>query len=539
MLEQNSPVLEVENLVINFQTPSGVFEAVRNISFRVDRNESVAIIGESGSGKSVTANAVLGLLDCPPGRIKSGDIRFCGRSLLTMPLRERRDLYGRRIAMVFQDPLTHLNPVYPVGWQIAEVCRIHGMPRREANEHALDLMVRVGIIDPHKRFGAYPHQFSGGQRQRIMIAMAMAMQPDLLIADEPTTALDVTVQARILDLLRRLQSETGMSLLMITHDLGVAADIADRALVMQKGVLVEEGPIKTVFRSPQHAYTRQLLMDRSEEYRSKKLENGEILLKVANLDIHYGTHHAVKDVSFTVAKGEIVSIVGESGSGKSTIASAILKLRKTSSGSIEYRGREIDSLTGKSLRGYNRAVQAVFQDPYSSLNPRMNVFRILSEPWTLHPDVLPRQKWRNRAEELMDLVGLKASDLEKYPGEFSGGQRQRIAIARALALNPEIVVCDEAVSALDMTIQAQIISLLTRLRRELGLSYVFIAHDLTLVEKFADRVLVMKSGEIVEQGTTADVFGAPKDDYTRRLIAASPVADPDLQAERRRNLQLA
>ncbi|UOK73501.1 ABC transporter ATP-binding protein [Ancylobacter polymorphus] len=539
MLEHTSPVLEIEDLRIDFQTPTGVFQAVHDISFRVNHNESVAIIGESGSGKSVTANAVLGLLDCPPGLIKSGDIRFRGRSLLSMPLGERRELYGRSIAMVFQDPLTHLNPVYPVGWQIAEVCRIHGMPRRAANEHALELMVLVGIIDPQKRFNAYPHQFSGGQRQRIMIAMAMAMQPDLLIADEPTTALDVTVQARILDLLRRLQSETGMSLLMITHDLGVAADIADRVIVMKKGVLVEEGSVEAVFRSPQHAYTKQLLTDRSEEYRSEKHGDGEVLLEVLNLDIHYGAHHVVKDVGFTVAKGEIVSIVGESGSGKSTVASTILKLKKPSSGLIRYRGKDIESLSGQELRSYNRVVQAVFQDPYSSLNPRMNVFRILSEAWTLHPDVLPREKWRARAEELMGMVGLQASDLEKFPGEFSGGQRQRIAIARALTLNPEVVVCDEAVSALDMTIQAQIITLLTRLRRELGLSYIFIAHDLTLVEKFADRVLVMKSGEIVEQGPTADVFGAPKDDYTRLLIAASPVADPKRQAERRRSLQLA
>lgn len=539
MLEQDVPILEIENLEIDFQTPNGVYHAVRNISFRVDHNESVAIIGESGSGKSVTANAVLGLLDCPPGRIKSGDIRFRGKSLLSMPIRERRDLYGRSIAMVFQDPLTHLNPVYPVGWQIAEVCRIHGMPRREANELALELMVRVGIVDPQKRFNAYPHQFSGGQRQRIMIAMAMAMQPDLLIADEPTTALDVTVQAHILDLLRRLQSETGMSLLMITHDLGVAADIADRVVVIQKGMLVEEGSVEHVFQSPQHPYTKQLLTDRSEEYRSEKRRDGETLIEVSNLNIHYGTYHAVKDVGFSIAKGEILGIVGESGSGKSTIASTILRLRKPTTGLVRYRGKDIDALSGPDLRGYHRAVQAVFQDPYSSLNPRMNVFRILSESWALHPDVLPRKKWRSRAAELLQMVGLQASDLEKFPGEFSGGQRQRIAIARALTLNPEVVVCDEAVSALDMTIQAQIIMLLTSLRRDLGLSYIFIAHDLTLVEKFADRVLVMKSGEIVEQGTTRDVFSAPKDGYTRRLIAASPVADPKLQAERRRSLQLA
>lgn len=537
MLEM-APLLEVEGLTVDFETQNGTLTAVNDVSFSVSRNESVAIIGESGSGKSVLVNAIFDLIDSPPGHIKRGDIRFEGESLFAMSEQKRRALYGRRMAIVFQDPLVHLNPVYSVGWQICEMCLIHGMSRREAASQAIELLERVGIPDPRRRMHDYPHQFSGGQRQRVMIAMAMALKPDLLIADEPTTALDVTVQAQILDLLRDLRDETGMSLIMITHDLGVAADIADRVLVMRKGQIVERGPIKEVFSAPNHPYTKELLTDRSNDYRSTSETAREVILDVSKLNVCYGSYYAVRDVSFSLAKGEILGIVGESGSGKSTLAAAILRLLSPQSGTVCYRGKDIRALRGSDLKAYNRAVQAVFQDPFSSLNPRMTVLEIISEPWELHPGSVPREARRDRAAELLGMVGLKRSDLARYPSEFSGGQRQRIATARALALEPEIIVCDEAVSALDMTIQAQVIALLAELRLKLGLSYIFIAHDLTLVQKFADRVLVMKDGAVVEEGRAETVFTKPTHDYTRQLIAASPVADPIIQAKRRASRRL-
>ncbi|MFV0492735.1 MAG: ABC transporter ATP-binding protein [Pseudorhodobacter sp.] len=529
-------LLSVEHLHVDFTTEDGTVSAVRDISFGIGKNASLAIIGESGSGKSVTAAAVMGLLDTPPARIH-GDIRFRGESLFLMDPERRRLLYGKEISIIFQDPLVHLNPVYPVGWQIGEVCRIHGQGRTEARERALELMNRVGIPDPSRRYAAYPHEFSGGQRQRVMIAMAMALRPRLLIADEPTTALDVTVQAQILDLLRDLREENGMSLLMITHDLGVAADIAEHAVVMRRGEIVETGSLASVFTAPQHPYTRQLLTDRSEEYRSTAPVAPQPLLEMQNVGIRYGAFQAVQGVFASVGKGEIVGIVGESGSGKSSLASAILRLRPCSNGTVHFRGNDIWSLDADGLRDYRRSVQAVFQDPFSSLNPRMTVLRLISEPWQLNPGVVPKAQWHDRAIELLEMVGLSASDLGKYPGEFSGGQRQRIAIARALALEPDIVVCDEAVSALDMTIQAQVIKLLADLRSRLGLSYIFIAHDLTLVRKFADRVLVMKDGQVVEAGLAEEVFSNPREAYTKQLIDSSPLPDPELQKQRRAGKQ--
>jgi peptide/nickel transport system ATP-binding protein len=531
-MPEPKPLLEIDRLSVDFPTPDGLFSAVRNVTITIAQNESLAVIGESGSGKSVTASAVMSLLDSPPARIQ-GDIRFKGRSLFSMTVRQRRDLYGRRIAMVFQDPLTHLNPVYPVGWQVAEVCRIHGMTRAEANDRAVKLLDRVGIPDVRRRMHDFPHEFSGGQRQRVMIAMAMALSPDLLIADEPTTALDVTVQAQILDLLRDLRAEAGMALMMITHDLGVAADIAEKVVVMRRGEIVESGEIGQVFAAPGDAYTRQLLTDRSEEYRSQAPGEAPVILEIDRVGVRYGSFEAVRDVSVSLRKGGILGIVGESGSGKSSLASTILRLREPSSGTIRFHGRDIFALGRNETVHFHRGVQAIFQDPFSSLNPRMTVLKVISEPWLLHPGVLPRDRWRGRAAELLGMVGLAPSDLDKYPGEFSGGQRQRIAIARALALEPEIIVCDEAVSALDMTVQAQVITLLADLRTRLGLSYVFIAHDLTLVRKFADEVLVMKAGEVVEQGGAEEIFSRPARLYTRQLIAASPVPDPMRQAERR------
>ncbi len=521
-----APLLAVERLSVDFATETGWFAAVRGVGFELARDESLAVIGESGSGKSVTAAAIMGLLD-PPARIR-GDIRFAGESLLTMAPERRRSLYGRELSIIFQDPLTHLNPVQPVGWQIGEVCTIHGGSRREARERALELLARVGIPDPLRRHAAYPHEFSGGQRQRIMIAMAMALRPRLLIADEPTTALDVTVQAQILELLAGLREEYGMSLLMIPHDLGVAAEVAERVVVMRRGEIVEAGGLARVFSAPRHSYTRELLTDRSEEYRSAAPAAAIPLLAVENLAIRYGSFQALRGVSAEVGKGEILGVIGESGSGKSSLASAMLRLRPCDGGAVRFRGQDIWALDGPGLRDYRRSVQAVFQDPFSSLNPRMTVERLVAEPWVLNPGVVPRTRWRERAAELLEMVGLAPSDLDRYPGEFSGGQRQRIAIARALALEPEIVVCDEAVSALDMTIQAQVIRLLADLRGRLGLAYVFIAHDLTLVRKFVDRVVVMKAGEVVETGPAEEVFANPRHPYTRQLIDSSPELEPKL-----------
>ena len=529
----NTSLLEVQHLSVDFHTADGPFHAVKDISFSVEKGETLAIIGESGSGKSVTASAILGLLDVPPAIISSGDIRFRGKSLLTMPSAERRAVAGRDISVVFQDPLVHLNPVFPVGWQIAEVCRIHGSTRAEAERRALELLGRVGITNPEKRQNQYPHEFSGGQRQRIMIAMSMAMKPALLIADEPTTALDVTVQAQILDLIRDIQMETGTSILMITHDLGVAADVADRVLVMRRGEMVESGTIRDVLLNPQQQYTRDLIAA-GEVRPGASRKPIEKVLEVSNVSLQYGEVKVVHDLSLTLHKGEIMCIVGESGSGKSTLARSILRLMRPSAGEIKFHGTDITRLGRDGIRRYQRAVQAVFQDPYSSLNPRMKVIDVIAEPWTITKDVLPRHQWRERAGALLENVGLERKALDKFPGEFSGGQRQRIAIARALAMSSEIIVCDEAVSALDLTVQAQVIALLRDLRDRLNVALIFICHDLNLVRSFADSVLVMQGGRVVEQGPAATLFRAPKHPYTQRLIAASPVADPIIQSERRR-----
>jgi peptide/nickel transport system ATP-binding protein len=532
----SAPLLEVNHLSVDFRTADGLFHAVKDISFTIEKGETLAIIGESGSGKSVTASAILGLLDMPPAIISSGDIRFRGKSLMTMPQAERRAVAGRDISVVFQDPLVHLNPVFPVGWQIAEVCRIHGSSRAEADHRAVELLGRVGISNPEERRSQYPHEFSGGQRQRIMIAMSMAMKPALLIADEPTTALDVTVQAQILDLLRDIQAETGTSILMITHDLGVAADVADRVLVMRRGEMVESGSIREVLLEPKQQYTRSLIAA-GEMMPGPSRKSAEKILEVSNVSLQYGKAKIVHDLSLTLHKGEIMCIVGESGSGKSTLARSILRLMPPSSGEIKFHGADITRLDKDGIRRYQRAVQAVFQDPYSSLNPRMKVMDVIAEPWAIQKDVLPRHQWRERAGALLESVGLDSQALDKFPGEFSGGQRQRIAIARALAMSSEVIVCDEAVSALDLTVQAQVIALLRDLRDRLNVALIFICHDLNLVRSFADSVLVMQGGKVVEQGPPATIFEAPQHPYTQQLIAASPVADPIAQSDRRQARQ--
>jgi peptide/nickel transport system ATP-binding protein len=534
-------LLEVRDLSVEFHTAAGTVKAVQDVSWHLDRGETLAILGESGSGKSVSASAIMNLIDMPPGRITSGTILFNGRDMLAMSAEERRAINGARIAMIFQDPLAHLNPVYTVGWQITEMMTTHGAPREEARTRALDLMKRVGIPQPELAMNKYPFQFSGGQRQRLMIAMALACKPDILIADEPTTALDVTVQAQVLELLGELQDETGMGLLLITHDLGVVAEIADRVVVMNSGCIVESGNAAEVYRNPQHPYTKKLIdaAPGKGEMPDEQERKGEPLLSAIGLHKTYGAFHALKGVDIAIMPGETVAVVGESGSGKSTLARAILRLDDPNSGQVLYRGRDLLAMSPRELFGLRRDLQMVFQDPTQSLNPRMTVFQLISEAWAIHPGILPRARWKERVAELLVKVGLKPDMAARYPHQFSGGQRQRIAIARALAMEPKLIVCDEAVSALDVSIQAQVIALLDGLRREFGLSYLFIAHDLPVVRDFADRVVVMKDGEIVEEGPVRQIFDAPAHPYTRALLAASLDPDPEIQAARRaaRNLE--
>ncbi|CVI63393.1 MULTISPECIES: ABC transporter ATP-binding protein [Agrobacterium] len=526
-------LLDVRNLSVEFHTANGVVHAVKDVSYHIDRGETLAILGESGSGKSVSSSAIMNLIDMPPGHISSGQILLDGQDLLTMPTEARREINGRRIAMIFQDPLSHLNPVYTVGWQIREAMTTHGMSNAAAETEARRLVARVGIPDPDGALKKYPHEFSGGQRQRVMIAMALALRPDLLIADEPTTALDVTVQAEVLSLLKELQRETGMAVLIITHDLGVVAEIADRVVVMEKGVLVEAGTVREVYRNPQHPYTRKLISAAPGKGDMHEPQGvGEALLSVRDVRKRYGAFEALKGISFDLMPGETIAVVGESGSGKSTLARILLRLDEPDAGSALWKGRDLFKLSPAELFALRRDLQMVFQDPTQSLNPRMTVFQLISEAWVIHPEILPKARWRERVAELLHQVGLSPEHMRRYPHQFSGGQRQRIAIARALALEPKLIICDEAVSALDVSVQAQVIALLDKLRREMGLSFIFIAHDLPVVRDFADHVMVMQRGEVVELGTVRQVFEAPREAYTRALLSASLNPDPDIQSQR-------
>jgi peptide/nickel transport system ATP-binding protein len=527
-------LLSVHNLSVDFHTARGTVHAVRNVSWSVNRGETLAILGESGSGKSVSASAVLNILDMPPAHITSGEILFEGKNLLAMSNEQRRAINGKRIAMIFQDPLGHLNPVYPVGWQIGEVMTAHGRSPAEARARTLDLLTRVGIPEPENAVRKYPHQFSGGQRQRLMIAMALALKPDILIADEPTTALDVTIQADVLALLKELQAETGMGLVLITHDLGVVAEIADRVVVMNSGQIVEAGTVHDVYHHPQHAYTRKLIGSAPGKGEIRLLDaQAPVLLEARDLCKTYGQYTALKGVSLTLRRGQSLAVVGESGSGKSTLARSILRLETADSGAAFWKGQDLLKLSPRELLGVRRQIQMVFQDPTQSLNPRMSVYQLISEGWDIHKLMPDRKQRQARVRELLEQVGLSAEHATRYPHQFSGGQRQRIAIARALALEPELIICDEAVSALDVSIQAQVIALLNSLRERLGISFLFIAHDLGVVRDFADTVIVMKAGEILERGPTEQIFTAPTHPYTQRLLAAALDPDPEVQAQRR------
>lgn len=535
------PLLSVRNLSISFPTRQGIVHAVDNVSWSVAAGETLAILGESGSGKSVSASAVMNLVDAPPAVISQGEIVFEGHDLLKATTDYRRRINGASISMIFQDPLAALNPVYAIGWQIAETLRAHGVDAKTANGRALALLARVGIAEPKRRFHDFPHQFSGGQRQRIMIASAIALQPKLLIADEPTSALDVTVQAQVLDLLKSIQGESGMGMVLITHDLAVVERAADHVVVMQAGRIVEAGLTRDVLDHPQHDYTKRLLdaVPGRHGFDKQSVAAGGAtrpLLEIENVTRIYGALarqfssvkgnpvKAVDNASFTLSAGETIGVVGESGSGKSTLARMILGLDTPTSGTIRFDGTSLTGASGAEAFKIRRRMQFVFQDPTASLNPRMTVQQIISEPWAIHADVLPRDQWRTQVAALLERVGMKPEHADRHPHQFSGGQRQRIAIARALALKPEVIVCDEAVSALDVSVQAQVIDLLKELRRDFGLSYLFVAHDLALVRDFATSVLVMYRGQIVEQGPVEQIYGDPQHAYTKTLLAASGAA---------------
>ncbi|KMK69068.1 ABC transporter ATP-binding protein [Puniceibacterium sp. IMCC21224] len=523
-------LLSIRNLSVHFPTTRGLVRAVENVSWSVEAGRTLAILGESGSGKSVSASAVMNLIDTPPAVIPNGEILFEGHDLLKTPQEERRRLNGRAMSMIFQDPLAALNPVYPIGWQIAETLRVHGVRKDVANRRAVELLDRVGIPDAARRAKDYPHQFSGGQRQRIMIASAIALEPKLLLADEPTSALDVTVQAQILDLLKSIKVETGMAMVVITHDLAVVEMAADTVVVMQSGKVVEQGPVENILRAPAQEYTRKLLdavPGRGGFSVPHRVSSRCVtpLVEARDLCRTYGDSttgvRAVYRANFRLDKGETLGVVGESGSGKSTLARMLLGLDRPTSGEILFDGRGLSGFSAREMYDFRKRVQFVFQDPTASLNPRMSVFQIISEPWAIHPGILERSEWPRRVGELLERVGLSPAHAGRYPHQFSGGQRQRIAIARSLTLRPELIICDEAVSALDVSVQAQVIALLKELRSDFDLSYIFVAHDLALIREFASSVLVMNKGEIVEQGEVDQVYERPTHAYTRQLLSAT------------------
>ncbi|MEP4486743.1 MAG: ABC transporter ATP-binding protein [Halioglobus sp.] len=521
-------LLEVNDLAVSFVTRNGVNKAVDGISFSVESGKITAIIGESGSGKSVACYSMLGLVPMPPGRIDGGTAVFEGRDLLKLSESELRKVRGRDVAMIFQDPMTCLNPFMTVGKQLMEpLIYHHKVSQSEARQRALELLEEVGIRDPDSTIDNFPHQFSGGMRQRVMIAMALINEPKLLIADEPTTALDVTIQAQILHLIANLQTKRDIGVIFISHDLAVVADIADEIVVMQQGRIVEAGDREGIFSNASHPYTQKLLAAIPSDSKTPMAETPESLIQVRNLCTWFsqGSNQpvvkAVNDVSFDIRRGEVLGLVGESGSGKSTIGRSLLRLVPVTSGEVSFDGTDVTALQGNALKDMRRRMQMIFQDPFASLNPRMTVFDTLAEPLLLH-GIENRKTVSAGVLKLMDDVGLARAFVRKYPHEFSGGQRQRIAIGRALATRPEFIVADEPVSALDVTIQAQILDLMQELGREYGLTMLFVSHDLAVVRHLADRILVLYKGELVEEGTCEQLFEHPQQEYTRSLLSAIP-----------------
>ncbi len=542
-----TPVLSVRDLEVTFPTPDGDVQAVRGVSWDVYEGEVLAIAGESGSGKSVSVMAAMGLL--PSTARVGGTIAYRGQDVTAMTDKELERLRGSAISMVFQDPMTSLNPVMTVGAQIAEGVRIHQRTKTAiARSKAVELLDLVGIPNAPQRVDAYPHELSGGMRQRAMIAMAIANDPDLLIADEPTTALDVTIQAQVLDVLERAREAAGSALVIITHDLGVVARTAHRLLVMHDGQAVETGEAEEVFERPRHAYTTSLLeavprIDAPARTPRQPPETDNPLVEATDLVKTFpirsqgafrrtvGTVQAVSGVSLHINQGETLGLVGESGSGKSTIARCILRLIQPTSGSVRFKGQELADLSRRQLQAMRRNMQIVFQDPMASLDPRMTVSAIIAEPLRVHRT---SEDIRSRVGELLELVGLHPEHGNRYPHQFSGGQRQRIGIARALALEPDLIILDEPVSALDVSIQAGVLSLLEDLQRQLGLTYLFVAHDLAVIRQISDRVAVMYLGRIVETGTGSEVYETPAHPYTQALLSAVPIPDPKLEKRRRR-----
>jgi len=528
----SEPLLSVKDLSVAFGVGSREVLAVDRVSFDIGKGETVALVGESGSGKSVTALSVMKLLPYPSAHHPSGEIVFKGREMLTMAERDIRQIRGNDITIIFQEPMTSLNPLHTIEKQIGEILLLHqGLTGEAARRRILELLDHVGIPDPAGRLASYPHQLSGGQRQRVMIAMALANEPDLLIADEPTTALDVTVQAQILKLLKDTQTRLGMSMLFITHDLGIVRKLADRVCVMQQGKIVEQGPVERVFTAPEHPYTRALLAAEPKPDPAPPKPNAPIVVSTDNLKVWFpikrgvlrkvvGHIKAVDGISIDIRKGETLGVVGESGSGKTTLGLAILRLI-SSQGPVVFMGHTIQGLKFKQMRPHRRDMQIVFQDPYGSLSPRMSVSDIIEEGlWVHHPQLSPEESDRRVVAALTD-VGLDTATRFRYPHEFSGGQRQRIALARALVLEPTFIVLDEPTSALDMLIQSQMVDLLRDLQKKRDLTYMFISHDLRVVAALASRLLVLRNGKMVEEGAAADLFKNPQSDYTRALFAAA------------------
>ena len=561
-------LLSVENLSVSFKGENKQFiETVKGISFQIPTNTTVALVGESGSGKSVTSLATMGLLPKGQSRIaENSKILFEGKDLLSLNSKQMRAICGKDIAMIFQEPMSSLNPVFTVGDQIAEIMRIHlNMGRKQARQRTLELLTEVGIPSPESKIDAYPSQLSGGQQQRVMIAMAIACEPKLLIADEPTTALDVTIQKQILDLLEALRKRRQMSMLFITHDLALVSEIADEVIVMRHGEIREQGLAKAVLEQPQDAYTKALLLCRPQlSYRPYRLPvisdfmqaqdvpvteavslpkvdfaerkrglvgGEEIILEVRDLKKSFFSRkglfgkdefQAVKGASFQLAKGKTLGLVGESGSGKTTIGLLLMRLQQASGGQALFQGKDILAMSEKEFAQYQRKIQIIFQNPYASLNPRFTVGQILMEPMQVHKIGANDTERKKMALELLERVSLPAQAFDRYPHEFSGGQRQRIAIARCLTLKPEILICDESVSALDVSVQAQVLNLLQDLQDEFGLSYIFISHDLSVVKYISDQIMVMNHGDIVEIANSDELYQSPQHDYTKRLLSSIP-----------------